>query len=171
MIPRHACCLCAGQIPQSSGQPSCSSVCSASGSVPGLLNRRCATYASASSATPSSSPGCTASRSTRPTAARRANRPRARLALDQRPVDLPDRGESPHLRAERSDRREALERAIRALEPNYRAPLILRDIEGLSTAEAAMIMNLGEAAFKSRLHRARLAVRDAIDGYLPKDDA
>ena len=49
-------------------------------------------------------------------------------------------------------------------------PLILRDIEGLSTAEAAAIMELGEAAFKSRLHRARLAVREAVQGYLPEDD-
>jgi DNA-directed RNA polymerase specialized sigma24 family protein len=29
-------------------------------------------------------------------------------------------------------------------------------------------MDLGEAAFKSRLHRARLAVREAIDDYLPE---
>jgi RNA polymerase sigma-70 factor (ECF subfamily) len=44
----------------------------------------------------------------------------------------------------------------------YRAPLILRDIEGLSTAEAAAILGLSEAAFKSRLHRARAAVRAAL---------
>jgi RNA polymerase sigma-70 factor (ECF subfamily) len=104
---------------------------------------------------------------------RTARRPPAGLvsSLDQRPVDPPDRGQSPHLRAERSDLRDALERAIRALDPDYRAPLILRDIEGLSTAEAATIMDLGEAAFKSRLHRARLAVREAMEGYLPEDDA
>jgi DNA-directed RNA polymerase specialized sigma24 family protein len=51
------------------------------------------------------------------------------------------------------------------------APLILLDIEGRSTAEAATIMNPGEAAFKSRLERARLAVRAAIDGYVPEDNA
>jgi RNA polymerase sigma-70 factor (ECF subfamily) len=103
---------------------------------------------------------------------RTARRPPAGFvtSLDQRPVDPPDRGESPHRRAEHDDLAEALERAVRALEPGYRAPLILRDIEGLSTAEAATIMELGEAAFKSRLHRARLAVREAIDDYLPEDD-
>jgi RNA polymerase sigma-70 factor, ECF subfamily len=54
---------------------------------------------------------------------RTPRRPRAdRVSSpDQRPVDPPDRGESPHLRAERSDLREALERAIRALDPDYRA--------------------------------------------------
>jgi RNA polymerase sigma-70 factor (ECF subfamily) len=104
---------------------------------------------------------------------RAARQPPASLvsSLDQRPVEPPDRGESPQLQAEHHDLRQALERAVRALEPDYRIPLILRDIEGLSTAEAAAIMGLGEAAFKSRLHRARLAVREAITGYLPEDPA
>ncbi|MBA3838741.1 MAG: hypothetical protein H0X55_00340 [Thermoleophilaceae bacterium] len=48
---------------------------------------------------------------------------------------------------------------------DYRAPLVLRDVEGLSTREAAEVMGLGEAAFKSRLHRARLAVRRSLDEY------
>ena len=91
-------------------------------------------------------------------------------SLDQRPVEPVDRGDTPQRRAERDDLRGALERAVARTEPDYRAPLILRDIEGLSTAEAAAIMGLGEAAFKSRLHRARLAVRDAIDDYLLEDD-
>ena len=104
---------------------------------------------------------------------RASRRPPAGLvsSLDRDAVDPPDQREDPQLRAEHSDLRDALERAVRALEPKYRAPLILRDIEGFSTSEAAAIMRLGEAAFKSRLHRARLAVRDAIDGYLPEDDA
>jgi DNA-directed RNA polymerase specialized sigma24 family protein len=38
-------------------------------------------------------------------------------------------------------------------------------VEGLSTHDAAEVMELGEAAFKSRLHRARLAVRRAVDEY------
>ena len=58
-----------------------------------------------------------------------------------------------------------LEEAVRALPLEYRAPLILRDVEGLSTEEACEVMELGEAAFKSRLHRARLAVRRAVDVY------
>jgi RNA polymerase sigma-70 factor (ECF subfamily) len=104
---------------------------------------------------------------------RAARRPPAGFvsSLDERAVHPLDHDQSPQLGAERRDLREALERAVRALDPDYRAPLILRDIEGLSTAEAAAIMGLGEAAFKSRLHRARLAVRDAIDDYLPEDEA
>jgi len=77
-----------------------------------------------------------------------------------------DLNESPQARSEQGELRVRLEQAIRDLPLDYRAPLVLRDVEGLSTAEAAAIMDLGEAAFKSRLHRARLAVRETIDKYL-----
>jgi RNA polymerase sigma-70 factor (ECF subfamily) len=88
------------------------------------------------------------------------------VSLDQEPVaEAPDWSDAPELRAERGDVRRILERAVRALPPDYRAPLILRDVEGLSTAEAAEMLDLGEAAFKSRLHRARLAVRRTLDEY------
>lgn len=79
--------------------------------------------------------------------------------------DPPDWSEAPELRAEQADVRAALERAVRSLPLDYRAPLVLRDVEGLSTREAAAAMGLREAAFKSRLHRARLAVRQALDEY------
>jgi RNA polymerase sigma-70 factor (ECF subfamily) len=85
-------------------------------------------------------------------------------------VEPADPRPAPDRQAEQHDLREALERAVQALHPDYRAPLILRDIEGLSTAEAAAIMGLREAAFKSRLHRARLAVRTAIEDYLDEDE-
>jgi RNA polymerase sigma-70 factor (ECF subfamily) len=85
-------------------------------------------------------------------------------------VDPADTRPAPDRQAEHDDLRAALERAIRSLDPDYRAPLILRDVEGLSTAEAAAIMGLREAAFKSRLHRARLAVRDAVEAYLDQED-
>ena len=102
---------------------------------------------------------------------RAARRPPPGLvsSLEQRSVEPPDRNEAPQTRVEHADLRQALERAIRALDPAYRAPLILRDVEGFSTAEAAAIMGLGEAAFKSRLHRARLAVREAVGDYIPED--
>jgi RNA polymerase sigma-70 factor (ECF subfamily) len=87
-------------------------------------------------------------------------------SLEDGPIDdAPDWSEEPEQRAAGSELRRALEQAVRALPLEYRAPLILRDVEGLSTREAARIMELGEAAFKSRLHRARLAVRRALDQY------
>jgi len=88
-------------------------------------------------------------------------------SLDEHPEQAPaDWRPTPDLRVEQKDLRAALEEAVRGLHPDYRAPLILRDIEGLSTADAARILELGEGAFKSRLHRARLTVREALAAHL-----
>lgn len=84
-------------------------------------------------------------------------------------LEAPDWSEAPDRRLEQSELREALERAIRELPLDYRTTVILRDVEGLSTAEAAEVMELGEAAFKSRLHRARLAVRRSLDTYFAEE--
>lgn len=90
--------------------------------------------------------------------------------LEDAPLDdAPDWSEAPELRAEQADLRGVLESAIRRLPFEYRAPLILRDVEGLSTKDAAEVMELGEAAFKSRLHRARLAVRRTVDEYFAEE--
>jgi RNA polymerase sigma-70 factor (ECF subfamily) len=102
-------------------------------------------------------------------AKRRAARqpPAPVLSLDDEPVpEAPDWSEAPQARIEQAELRRVLEEAVRALPFEYRAPIILRDIEGLSTRDAAEIVDLGEAAFKSRLHRARLAVRRAVDEHL-----
>jgi RNA polymerase sigma-70 factor, ECF subfamily len=98
---------------------------------------------------------------------RAARRPRAAVtSLDDEPIEeAPDWSEAPDARFEQADLRRVLEDAIRSLPGEYRTPIILRDVEGLSTREAAEVMELGEPAFKSRLHRARLAVRRALDEY------
>jgi RNA polymerase sigma-70 factor (ECF subfamily) len=86
--------------------------------------------------------------------------------IEDSPIEeAPDWSEAPEFRTEQRQLRGVLEEAVRALPLDYRAPLILRDVEGLSTHDAAEVMELGEAAFKSRLHRARLAVRRAVDEY------
>ncbi len=107
-------------------------------------------------------------------AKRRAGRrpPAGKLtALDEQlATDAPDWSEAPETRSGQTELRGVLEQAIRALPPAYRAALILRDIEGLSTKQAAEVMDLREAAFKSRLHRARLAVREAVDDYLEEEE-
>lgn len=85
---------------------------------------------------------------------------------DDRAVEPPDVREEPHARVTHAELRVALAAAVRALPLKYRAPLILRDIEGLSTADGAAILGLSEAAFKSRLHRARIAVRAAVRDHV-----
>jgi RNA polymerase sigma-70 factor, ECF subfamily len=56
----------------------------------------------------------------------------------------------------------ALEQAIAALDPMYREVLLLRDVEGLSAPEVAEVVGASVQAVKSRLHRARLSVRERV---------
>ena len=58
--------------------------------------------------------------------------------------------------------RAALEQAIGSLEPLYREVLLLRDVEGLTAPEVASALGIGVDAVKSRLHRARVAVRSRL---------
>ncbi len=56
----------------------------------------------------------------------------------------------------------ALERAIGSLQPMYREVLVLRDVEGLTAPEVAEVLGITVEAVKSRLHRARVSVRESI---------
>jgi RNA polymerase sigma-70 factor (ECF subfamily) len=56
----------------------------------------------------------------------------------------------------------ALEQAIAALDPMYREVLLLRDVEGLTAPEVAQVLGVSTDAVKSRLHRARMAVRERV---------
>jgi RNA polymerase sigma-70 factor (ECF subfamily) len=60
----------------------------------------------------------------------------------------------------------AIDTAIAALPLEYRTVITLRDIEGLSNEEVGIILGLSVAAVKSRVHRARLYVREKLDAYL-----
>ena len=77
-------------------------------------------------------------------------------------LDLPDRGRAADDLLHDRRIREALEQAVAALDPAYREVLILRDMEGLAASEVAEIMGLSVEAVKSRLHRARASVRQAL---------
>lgn len=68
----------------------------------------------------------------------------------------------PARQAEASELRAILGRALADLPPPLRTAIVLRDVEGLSTQEAAEITGVSQAAFKSRLHQARLRVRAAV---------
>ncbi|MGB9436810.1 MAG: sigma-70 family RNA polymerase sigma factor [Desulfobacterales bacterium] len=58
---------------------------------------------------------------------------------------------------------------ILSLPKKYRLVIVLRDIEGFSTAETAQILNLSPSNVKVRLHRARLYLRDKLKGYFEND--
>jgi RNA polymerase sigma-70 factor, ECF subfamily len=82
--------------------------------------------------------------------------------------------ESPHLgpEAQTLDREfeQTLERALEQLPVDWRAAVVLRDIESLSTQQAAEIVGVGEAAFKSRLHRGRMRLRALLEPYLQLEE-
>jgi RNA polymerase sigma-70 factor, ECF subfamily len=52
--------------------------------------------------------------------------------------------------------------SIDELPESFRTVLMLRDIEGLSTDEAASVLNISANAVKLRLHRARMALRTLL---------
>ena len=58
----------------------------------------------------------------------------------------------------------AVATAIQELPEIYRAPVVLRDIEGLTTEEASTRLHVKDQTLKSRLHRGRLMLRDAAAG-------
>ena len=58
-----------------------------------------------------------------------------------------------------------INQAILSLPEKYRLVIVLRDIEGFSTAETAQILGLSASNIKVRLHRARLFLREKLKGY------
>lgn len=65
-----------------------------------------------------------------------------------------------------SELKEILTKAIRELPDIYRSTLLLRDVEELSTEETAQILDVSLDVVKTRLHRARLAIRQKLDRHL-----
>lgn len=68
----------------------------------------------------------------------------------------------PEEEASQAELRTLLESAIEALPATYRSVVVLRDVEGLSTAETAECLSLREDAVKTRLHRARALLREEL---------
>ena len=94
-------------------------------------------------------------------------------SLDEVPREahaVADPGRSPEEATAGAQVKTALQEAISALEPMYREVLVLRDVEGLSAAEVAEILNLSVEAVKSRLHRARMTVRQRVAPLLGAPD-
>ena len=65
----------------------------------------------------------------------------------------------------RGQLREALHAAVAELPAIYRAPVILRDLRGLSTEEASRRLNVKDQTLKSRLHRGRLILRERLADF------
>jgi RNA polymerase sigma-70 factor (ECF subfamily) len=65
----------------------------------------------------------------------------------------------------RSQLRQRLLRAVLALPVIYRAPVVLRDLQGMSTEEASAMLKVKDQTLKSRLHRGRLILRKQLADF------
>ena len=84
---------------------------------------------------------------------------------DAEPMAIPDWSQQPLEELLDNETREVMEEGLRRLPEDLRTVFILRDEEGHSNAEVAQMLDLSVAAVKSRLHRARIALRDRLDRY------
>jgi RNA polymerase sigma-70 factor, ECF subfamily len=76
--------------------------------------------------------------------------------------DVADWSDMADERVLRSQLRRRVFRAILALPAIYRAPVMLRDIQGMSTEEASAMLHVKDQTLKSRLHRGRLILRKQL---------
>jgi len=81
-------------------------------------------------------------------------------------IQIADWSALPEDQALQAEMKHTLERAIGELPESYRSVILLRDMEELSTGETAQILDLSEDVVKTRLHRARLALRKTLDEHL-----
>jgi RNA polymerase sigma-70 factor, ECF subfamily len=83
---------------------------------------------------------------------------------------LADWSQDPERATLAGETRRVLERSLDALPPHYRAILVLRDVEDLSNEHVAEVIGESVASVKSRLHRARMALREQLTRHLTHDD-
>lgn len=81
------------------------------------------------------------------------------------PLEIVDWGALPEQELLSSETRRTLGQAVESLPASLRLVFQLREVEGLSTSETAQVLNLSEAAVKTRLSRARLGLREILSAY------
>jgi RNA polymerase sigma-70 factor (ECF subfamily) len=84
---------------------------------------------------------------------------------DVLPLDVPDRAPNPEQLCWASELRQILVRTAEELRPILLTVFVLRDVEGLSIAQTAEVLNLSQAAVKARLWRVRLQLRERLNRY------
>jgi len=76
-----------------------------------------------------------------------------------------DWSKNPAILLENEELRKVMDNAIKSLPGQYRAVFVLRDVGGLSNSQVAKTLSLSIGAVKSRLHRARLYLRERLSAY------
>ncbi len=83
----------------------------------------------------------------------------------ERSFVLADWSQRPDQELLQGEARRAIEAALDALPEHYRAVLVLRDVEELSNEDVAAALGESVASIKSRLHRARMALREHLTRF------
>jgi len=78
---------------------------------------------------------------------------------------ITDPGETPEQQAERAELSRAIQRCLDRLPPDFRAIVVLVDVQGFNYQEASVVVGKPVGTVKSRLSRARLRLRDCLQGY------
>ncbi len=92
---------------------------------------------------------------------------RLRREGDEALVRLPDGQADPGAAFERGELEAALSRAIAELPDDRRIVVVLRDLEGLAYEEIAEALDLAVGTVRSRLHRARMDLKDKLERFFP----
>ena len=100
----------------------------------------------------------------------RARRPEELLSEQDEGLEVVDWTADAAQAVLRGELHQQLETGITRLPEDLRVTLILRDVEGLSTAETSAALDISEAAVKSRLHRARVLLRHYLTDLFARDE-
>ena len=100
---------------------------------------------------------------------RRPTPPREPTDVEDEEIESPhwlaDPSESPEDRTERLELDQAIQNCLEELPPDFRSVVVLVDVQGFDYIEAAEVINKPVGTVKSRLSRARLRLRDCLQGW------
>lgn len=100
------------------------------------------------------------------TAISRRRRRKPQISIEQQRetagLEPIDRGDGPEQQLDREERVERVHEALETLGEQHRAILVLRELEGLSYEAIGEVLDLAPGTVRSRLHRARLQLRDQL---------
>ena len=102
---------------------------------------------------------------------RRRQKPAASVdqARDESGQEPADAGAAPGERLEQQERAVQVQDALARISEEHRAILVLREVDGCAYEEIAEILDVPVGTIRSRLHRARMQLRDQLKGVMQED--